>query len=900
MSGRTNVDDLSEIFLKVADAPPERQQELLVNLCPDQATRRKVLQLLDADSSSDLLLDHSLFPKVIELQPGDQVSDYRLVKELALGGMGIVYLAEQLQPIQRNVALKVIKPGVDTREVIARFNAERQALSLMDHPNIAKVFDAGSTQSGRPFFVMELVNGQPITTYCEQHGLKIKQRLELFVAVCRAIQHAHQKGIIHRDIKPSNVLVADYDDRPTPKVIDFGVAKAISQTMSTLTVATGLGQIVGTFDYMSPEQSQMNQQDVDTRSDVYSLGVLLYELLTDTPPFDRERLRSASLDEMLRIIRDEDPPRPSVRLTESAEKEWAESPTQLVDHTDSAPAVEPDANSPTNNARHRQQNIRAIRGELDWVVMKAMDKDRDRRYATADELAADVQRYLNDEAVAACPPTALYRFSKFAQRNKASLALTSLAITSLLLGIIGIAYHNLRITRAESKANVAALEFFVEDLMGLDDAQMSDGYTPDANLQYLFMLRNAQSRVDQRLSERPELKARIKSMLASSFNKLGQYADAEKLYEEYLDFLLKTKSPMDAEVLGVKQRLARILIDQEQLTRAEELAELALEDSRRYLGDEHEVTLRLLSDRAMLYYKQGMPRDAVESYRTVLKIQQRLVGDEHPDTLVTKSKLGKVFGSLSRFEEARQLYEEVLNARKAVLNPNDARLAAAFQQLGKCHLMLGRRDESRDQFEKSAILLSDAVAIYQRNRGPEHTNTLESNFYLAQAWVESRQLDKALPLLEKLVDQLQRVRPEEDPQTLAAINMLGWTYMQQSLLAEAEFTLASAYEVLRRADPPTRLAIQVMGNLAIVRLRMGKHDQAISLDEQTEIKATESLGHDAPETLATKTRLGFAYLAQGNDEQAKQRFEQVLAAGKYLPEYHRISEALSSISDDGG
>ncbi len=311
MNQSANFDELSEIFLKVAEAPRNRRQALLDELCPNNDLRHRVLKMLDADSVIDPLLDHALLPTSVEAKPGESIAGYQLVKELAQGGMGVVFLAEQFEPVRRTVALKVIKPGVDTREVIARFDAERQALSMMDHPNIAKVLDGGSTEYGRPFFVMELINGQPITEYCENNQLHLNERLKLFVSVCRAIQHAHQKGVIHRDIKPSNVLVAQYDDQPVAKVIDFGVAKAINQSLSDVTVATKLGQLIGTFDYMSPEQSRLNQQDFDTRSDIYSLGVLLYELLTGTPPFDRERLRSVGLEEMLQIIREEDPPRPS-------------------------------------------------------------------------------------------------------------------------------------------------------------------------------------------------------------------------------------------------------------------------------------------------------------------------------------------------------------------------------------------------------------------------------------------------------------------------------------------------------------------------------------------------------------------------------------------------------------
>ena len=360
--------------------------------------------------------------------PGTLVGPYKLLQEIGQGGMGVVYMAEQLEPVRRKVALKIIKPGMDTRQVIARFEAERQALSLMDHPNIARVLDVGATASGRPYFVMELVKGQAITQYCDEKHLTPRQRLELLLPVCQAIQHAHQKGIIHRDIKPSNILVAEYDQKPVPKVIDFGVAKAISQPLTEKTMFTGYGQIVGTLEYMSPEQAKVNQLDIDTRSDIYSLGVLMYELLTGVTPFDKQRLRSVAWDEVLRIIREEEPPKPSTRLSESK---------------DSLPSVS--ALRQTEPARL----TKLVRGELDWIVMRALEKDRDRRYETANGLAMDIQRYLADEPVQACPPSVRYRLRKVARRNKALISTIGMVSTALIIGIVVSVWQAIRATDAE-------------------------------------------------------------------------------------------------------------------------------------------------------------------------------------------------------------------------------------------------------------------------------------------------------------------------------------------------------------------------------------------------------------------------------------------------------------------
>ncbi len=356
--------------------------------------------------------------------PGTVIGPYKLLEQIGEGGMGVVYMAEQTEPVERRVALKIIKLGMDTRQVIARFEAERQALAMMDHPHIAKVLDAGTSQSGRPYFVMELVKGVPLTEYCDARHLTTRQRLELFLPVCRAVQHAHQKGIIHRDLKPSNVMVALYDDRPVPKIIDFGVAKATSQKLTEKTMFTQYGQIVGTLEYMSPEQATLNQLDIDTRSDIYSLGVLLYELLTGTTPFEKQRLRSSAFEEMLRIIREEEPLKPSTRLTQ----------------------LQPSPEVKIVNHKSKIEN------DLDWIVMKALEKDRTRRYETANALAVDIAHYLSDEPVVACPPSAAYKFRKFARRNMVVLTTAAIVITALLLGTAVSTWQAIRASKAEAVA----------------------------------------------------------------------------------------------------------------------------------------------------------------------------------------------------------------------------------------------------------------------------------------------------------------------------------------------------------------------------------------------------------------------------------------------------------------
>jgi WD40 repeat protein/serine/threonine protein kinase/tetratricopeptide (TPR) repeat protein len=363
-----------------------------------------------------------------------RIGPYKLIEEIGDGGMGTVYMAQQTEPVKRLVALKIIKPGMDSRQVIARFEAERQALALMDHPNIARVFDAGTTETGRPYFVMELVKGVPLTKYCDEHRLTPKDRLKLFIPVCQAIQHAHQKGIIHRDIKPSNVLVALYDGEPVPKVIDFGIAKAAGQQLTEKTLITGFGAVVGTLEYMSPEQAELNQLDIDTRSDIYSLGVLLYELLTGTTPMDRKRLQAAAMLEMLRVIREDEPPKPSTRLS----------------------TMENTATVAANRGLDARKLSGVVRGELDWIVMKALEKDRKRRYETASGLAADLRRYLDHEAVLAGPPSSWYRLRKLARRNRAALATMGVVAAALVaVALISVIYATEQVRTTEEIRSLA-------------------------------------------------------------------------------------------------------------------------------------------------------------------------------------------------------------------------------------------------------------------------------------------------------------------------------------------------------------------------------------------------------------------------------------------------------------
>jgi eukaryotic-like serine/threonine-protein kinase len=454
--------------------------------------------------------------------PGDQIGPYKLLQQLGEGGMGTVFMAEQARPVRRKVALKIIKLGMDSLQVIARFEAERQALAVMDHVNIARVIDAGTTDSGRPYFVMELVHGVPITKYCDDNQLSPRQRLELFVPVCQAIQHAHQKGIIHRDIKPSNVMVTLHDGRPVPKVIDFGVAKATEQRLTERTLFTQYGTLVGTLEYMSPEQAEMSALGVDTRSDIYSLGVLLYELLTGSTPLSHKRVTEAAYGEILRMIKEEEPPKPSTRLSDSGE-----------------------ALASISARRHMEpaKLSSLMRGELDWIVMKTLEKDRNRRYETASGFAADVQHYLNDETVEACPPSTWYRFRKFYRRNKQALITASVVGSAILGGIVIASWQAVVATRTREAAlaNNVSVNKQAAIATGISESlkQILGSLNPDAakgpDYTVRQLLDDSSDRIEANLAELPEAAADVHTIVGRAYGSVGERAKADRHLKRALE-----------------------------------------------------------------------------------------------------------------------------------------------------------------------------------------------------------------------------------------------------------------------------------------------------------------------------------------------------------------------------
>jgi len=764
------------VFDEASALPADERGSFLDRQCAGDADLRSEVDAL-LKSHEDLPTDDSAMitvdgPPVEGV--GEQIGRYKLLQAIGEGGFGTVYMAEQEEPVRRRVALKIIKLGMDTREVIARFEAERQALALMDHPNIAKVLDAGATESGRPFFVMELVRGIPITEYCDQNKLGTTERLELFMAVCGAVQHAHQKGIIHRDIKPSNVMVTLHDGTPVPKIIDFGIAKATNQRLTEKTLFTQFNQFIGTPAYMSPEQAEMSGLDVDTRSDIYSLGVLLYELLTGTTPLDAQEFRRAGFGEIQRLIREAEPHRPSVRISTLGR-------------------------AATTAAEQRQTDLpglaKALKGDLDWVVMKALEKDRTRRYETANAMRMDLQRFLADEPVLASPPGAVYRLRKFVRRNRTGVVVGSIVTAALIIGLLTAAGGLIRAQR-EAEASKAINEFFNGMLASVDPRQLHQhsGFAPEGKRTTI-----ESTGVLARDISVAEMMMRARSEISTSF--LGK-PDLEATARETIGLAL----------LGLGR-------PRESAAELEEATEIR----RSVFGRNHPDTLRSELQFSLSLVESGRAPDALPLLGNLRGKMADLYGVDDPRTLRASSLYANALAQDRRHTEADPIFVETLERQRAVLG--EANRDTLDTMLWRAESLQWRnRGAEAEKFTRPAY----ETAL--RTFGPDDVITLYARTNLGWSCNFQGARGEGEALLRPAVEGLERALGNDHPYTAVAKIGLGRSIRDRDGGVERERLWTEALEGLRATEGSASPVIYVISrDLAEVLLKRGKHEEALRL-----------------------------------------------------------------------
>jgi eukaryotic-like serine/threonine-protein kinase len=825
MSDAMNERDIFVAALAITNV--EERDAFLDEACTEPGQKEHLQALLEAEAKLGTFLEspaRATGSTGVEEHPGATIGPYKLLEQIGEGGMGVVFMADQTRTVRRRVALKVIKPGMDTRQVIARFEAERQALALMEHPNIARVLDAGTTDSGRPYFVMELVRGVPITDYCDKNRLDAEARLRLFVTVCLAIQHAHQKAIIHRDIKPSNVIVTLNDGQPVAKVIDFGIAKATEQKLTERTLFTAYGEMIGTPAYMSPEQAEMGTIDVDTRSDIYSLGVLLYELMTGTTPIEDARLRTVALSEIQRLIREVTPPRPSSRLST-----LGDSATILAGRRGTDP----------------KRLTKLLAGDLDWIMLKALEKDRNRRYATAGDFAADVERFLHHEAVLARPPSAAYRLATFIRRNRVTVMAATIAVATLLAGTAVATWQAIVANQAkrsaqsaaaaERTAKVIALTKEAEARAVLEFVQnrifaaarplgQASGLGKDVTLKSTLV--SALPYVEKSFAEQPLVEARLRQTLGNSFLFLGETQSAVDQIEWAHAIHGRLLGPSDAATLSSANDLANSYRALGRLDKALALAEETLEARRALFGTDGVPTLESMSTLATIYRDLGRRAEDLDLSEKVLASRRAKLGPQHFDTVTSMAHLASSYDALGRSPEALQLDEEALALARATLAPDHPDIILIRNNLALDYARVRRYDE--------------ALKLHQQTReisltklGADHPNTLMSASNVAKALSDLKRHEEALALYKEVLSRLQVKNGPKHPHTLHAMFSIGNELGKLDRYGEALKWHQDALD-LRKATlgPNHRDTLYSMWGAAVNLFRLKRGSEALPIADE--------------------------------------------------------------------
>jgi non-specific serine/threonine protein kinase/serine/threonine-protein kinase len=755
-----------ELFLVACDLQEDDRTSFLSEECGgDEGLRHEVEALLEFDRPTTDARDENV--------PPERIRDFRLLQRLGEGGMGEVWEAEQQRPVRRRVAFKLIKWGMDTKEVLARFESERQALALMNHPNIARAFEAGSTDDGRPFFAMEYVKGVPLTEYCDIHRLDTGRRLMLFIQVCDGVQHAHQKGIIHRDIKPSNILVAVEDGRPVPKIIDFGVAKATSHRLTERTLFTELGQWIGTPEYMSPEQAELTSLDVDTRSDVYSLGVVLYELLAGSQPFDPKELRTAGFDEMRRRIREEEPPKPSTKVSSLGNASHAAAERRRTDS---------------------QGLARILRGDLDWIVMKALEKDRTRRYGTPSELAADVDHYLSDEPVDASPPSPWYRINKFVRRHRAGVAAGVLMFTLGVAGVVGTA---IGLVRARSEAETArkVSELLVRVFADLDpETQLGQISSPSA------MLDRGVERIRRELSDQPTVRARLLGTVGNAYRNLGRFDEARPLIEEALQLREEHLGAADSEVADSFVSLGWLETSAGNYDEARALFERAVTAYEQALGANHWAVASSLGFAGGASLRLGDYRSARAAFERSLGILRAIGKDNDPVVVYTEWPYATMLMELAEYDVAQPLLEHALELCETRFGPDHPFVGGLLAALGRCFQETLRYDRARPLFER-------ALEIQQRALGPDHPSLMLPLTQLAMLDRRERHFERAGERFERALEIGERTLGPDHPNLVWTLGPYALLMLNRGDVEGAHATLERALRIAEKAYGPSHVSV---------------------------------------------------------------------------------------------
>jgi len=865
---------VKELLHQAMQLAPEQRAGFLDEACSsDAALRAEVESLLLAGEdirsgflqspplteamNSDMNLDG--FGAVGTLEAGQVFAQrFQLVRKLGEGGMGQVWLAEQTSPVRRQVALKLIKAGMYDESVVQRFQAERQSLAIMDHPAIAKVFDAGATPQGQPYFVMEYVPGLPITEYCDQKKLNIRDRLELFIQACEGVQHAHQKAIIHRDLKPANILVVEVDGKPVPRIIDFGLAKATTPQAEGKSLFTQLGHFVGTPGYMSPEQAdpgfqdgvQDGVQDIDTRTDVYSLGVVLYVLLAGLQPFETKQRQKQPLDELLRKLREEEPPLPSAKV-----------------------GADRDTSTETAEARGTEprQLVNLLRGDLDWITMKALEKDRAHRYGAPAELAADIRRFLNHEPVVARPAITGYRLRKYVRRHRVAVSVA--AGLMLLLAAFSVlqAVQLRRITLERDRANrerdrATRITDFMTGMFKVSDPSQARGNSVTAR----EILDKASKDMSTGLAQDPEVQSQMMQVMASTYANLGLYARAHELAKPALDARLSLLGPDDPKTLESMTQLGLILHREGHPADAEKLERQALAGERRVLGADDPLTLKTMDYLAGALIYQAHYDEAERLEREVIEVGTRRLGPESDQILRSMDNLGTALLVQSRFAEAEQEYRQLLNVAPRVWGAEYPGTLRARSSLVMAIAWQGRLAEAEP-------LNREVLATEQRVLGPEHPLTVDSIDSLAYVLSKEGHRADAEKLYRDELGIWLRTRGPESAAALHCKSTLANLLFEEGHLHEAEElqreTLATQVRVLGSDSLYTLMSHD---NLAAILIREGHYAEAEKIAREAFDVRLRVLGPQHPQTLASLRQLGTAMAHNHRYAEASKLFHDVI------------------------